>query len=331
MQLPRTTSGSPARDPVLRSAPGVCRAADDAVLDPGEAEATGGHDYQHPRPRTRHGPYDAWPDDVAAGARWPHCHKRRHHRSAQQRVDAYQSRRRSAATGRQAVGRGAEGVRGKIRRQALGRPAQPSSPGRRLRPRESGTRCRHSAPVSTSEPHVIRYREDLAPGQKFMRAQSAADTMINSPTDGKRSTQSLDADAASIWKAKDGASVLVRPIEPGDFERERRFVDGLSPRAGYQRLMSPRKPSDTELRRWTVIDPKREGALVAIDSGDGGARLIGVARYVMESEAPEAEFAIVLSDDWQGRGLGAHLLSRLIDLARRSGVGRLFGTTLSEN
>jgi RimJ/RimL family protein N-acetyltransferase len=176
---------------------------------------------------------------------------------------------------------------------------------------------------------VIRYHEDFAPGQKFMRAQSAEAAMLNYPSDGERSTQFPDA--VGIWKAKHDTSVIVRPIEPGDFERERRFVDGLSPRAGYQRLMSPRKPSDAELRRWTDIDPTREGALVAIASSDGEARQIGVARYAMESQAAEAEFAIVLSDDWQGRGLGAYLLSCLIELARRSGVRRLFGTTLSEN
>lgn len=176
---------------------------------------------------------------------------------------------------------------------------------------------------------MIGYHEDFAPGQKLMRAQSAETAMLNHTRDAERSTQFPDV--AGIWKAKHDTPVIVRPIEPGDFERERRFVEGLSPRAGYQRLMSPRKPSDAELRRWTDIDPTREGALVAIAASDGEARLIGVARYVMEPGAADAEFAIVLSDDWQRRGLGAHLLSCLIELARRSGVRRLFGTTLSEN
>jgi len=130
---------------------------------------------------------------------------------------------------------------------------------------------------------------------------------------------------------QDLGSVLVRPIEPGDFERERRFVDGVSPRTGYQRLMSPRRPSDDEVRRWTNIDPAREGALVAIVSSAGEERMIGVARYAMDEGADEAEFAIVLSDDWQGMGLGRRLLSELMEVARHSGVRRLFGTTFSEN
>ena len=137
--------------------------------------------------------------------------------------------------------------------------------------------------------------------------------------------------AQFLWNARDGSTVLVRPIEPGDFERERRFVDCLSPQAGYQRLLSPRRPSDDELRRWTRIDPAREAALVAIVSNAGEERQIGVARYAMEDEGHEAEFAIVISDDWQGKGLGQQLLAALIDLARRSGVRRVIGTTLSDN
>ena len=134
-----------------------------------------------------------------------------------------------------------------------------------------------------------------------------------------------------VWKAKDGTCVRVRPIEPGDLELERRFVDDLSPQAGYQRLMSSRRPSDEELRRWTHIDPSREGALVAIVSSAGAERLIGVVRYAMDKGTDAAEFAIVISDDWHGKGLGGKLLSALIDLARQSGVRRVFGTTLSEN
>jgi len=125
--------------------------------------------------------------------------------------------------------------------------------------------------------------------------------------------------------------IHVRPIEPEDFERERAFVDGLSPRTAYQRLMSARKPSDEELRRWTDIDRSREGAMVATVFVDGLERQVGVARYVIEGADEEAEIAIVIADDWQGQGLGGRLLTALIDLARQSGIRRLVGSTLSEN
>ena len=56
-----------------------------------------------------------------------------------------------------------------------------------------------------------------------------------------------------------------------------------------------------------------------------------MARYVKESSPGDAEFAIVLSDDWQGRGLGTRLLGSLLVAAKSDGVQRLVGTTMSEN
>jgi acetyltransferase len=109
-------------------------------------------------------------------------------------------------------------------------------------------------------------------------------------------------------------------------------VKGLSRETGYQRLMSARTPSAEELRRFTDIDSDRETALIALTSTNGRERQVGVARYVRDESAPgEAEFAIVLADDWQRRGLGRKLLVSLIDDAKRQGVRRLIGTTLSHN
>jgi acetyltransferase len=139
------------------------------------------------------------------------------------------------------------------------------------------------------------------------------------------------AEGSQHIEARDGTPVLVRPIEPGDLEREREFVEGLSPRTAYQRLMSARKPSIEELQRWTRIDRSREGAVVATVTLDGRERQVGVARYAMDGTDGEAEIAIVIDDAWQGQGLGAHLMNALIDLARQSGVRRLVGSTLSEN
>ena len=136
----------------------------------------------------------------------------------------------------------------------------------------------------------------------------------------------------SAWTAPDGAVVTIRPIRPADLELEREFVTGLSPMTGYHRLMSTRTPSPAELRRFTDIDPAREVALIATTTVDGRERQVGVARYVKDESKPdEAEFAIVLADAWQRRGLGRRLLASLIDVAKRDGVRRLVGTTLSDN
>ena len=133
------------------------------------------------------------------------------------------------------------------------------------------------------------------------------------------------------WTAADGTAVTIRPIEPSDLALEQAFVNGLSRQTGYQRLLSSRHLSSEEVRRFTDIDVDREYALIATTRRGGPERQIGVARYVKQPDSDMAEFAIVLSDDWQGRGLGHVLLSNLVAEAKRRGVRRLFGTTLSTN
>ena len=125
--------------------------------------------------------------------------------------------------------------------------------------------------------------------------------------------------------------ITIRPICAADLALEQEFVNGLSAPTGYQRLMSGRRPSLEELKRFTDIDYERELALIAIAPIQGRERQIGVARYVKLSSPGDAEFAIVLSDDWQGRGLGTRLLASLLVAAKNHGVRRLVATTLSEN
>ena len=136
---------------------------------------------------------------------------------------------------------------------------------------------------------------------------------------------------SETWAAADGTVITIRPISAADLALEQEFVDSLSASTGYQRLMSARHPSLEELRRFTDIDHERELALIATTPVQGRERQIGVARYVKESSPGDAEFAIVLSDDWQGRGLGTRLLVGLLVAAKSHGVRRLVGTTMSEN
>lgn len=101
--------------------------------------------------------------------------------------------------------------------------------------------------------------------------------------------------------------------------------------AAYQRLFSTRSLTEAELRRFTDIDYERDMALIATVRDAGIERQIGVARYIREPDTRRAEFAIVLSDDWQGRGLGFELLRRLIAAAKANAIACLDGAVLSEN
>ena len=62
-----------------------------------------------------------------------------------------------------------------------------------------------------------------------------------------------------------------------------------------------------------------------------GETLLGVARYVRDKDNQAAEFALVVADSWQGRGIGTRLMAKLIDAARRRGVKRLYGDILATN
>ena len=79
------------------------------------------------------------------------------------------------------------------------------------------------------------------------------------------------------------------------------------------------------------VDYSRDMALAATTMLGGKETLIGVARYVLERDNQSAEFAIVVADAWQGRGIGTRLLRELIDVSRNRGLKRLYGDILGMN
>jgi acetyltransferase len=129
-----------------------------------------------------------------------------------------------------------------------------------------------------------------------------------------------------------GEAIRIRPIRPSDLELERRFVYGLSARSRYLRLLSGRQLQPGELERWTNIDPAREIALVALVGAGDDENEVGFAQGVVEDAAEGRwDFAIVIADAWQGRGLGRMLLGKLVEAARDAGATILSGITLAEN
>ena len=57
--------------------------------------------------------------------------------------------------------------------------------------------------------------------------------------------------------------------------------------------------------RLTGIDHRRDAALIAVVDDGCADRVVGVARYALDADGESCDFAIVVADDWQGRGLGA--------------------------
>lgn len=87
-----------------------------------------------------------------------------------------------------------------------------------------------------------------------------------------------------------------------------------------------------ELERWTNVEPCCEIALIALVATADGDEEIGVARCAVEDRAQGRwDFAVVVADEWQRRGVGEALLRRLLHAAAAAGVATMSGITLSEN
>ena len=130
----------------------------------------------------------------------------------------------------------------------------------------------------------------------------------------------------------DGTDIVIRPIRPEDAEIEAKFVRELSSEARYFRFMnSLQELSQEMLVRFTQIDYHNEMALIAVSSNTKGEEQIGVARYTTNLDKTSCEFALVVSDRWQGRGIAHHLMQNLMDVARDRDLERMQGQVLANN
>jgi acetyltransferase len=129
-----------------------------------------------------------------------------------------------------------------------------------------------------------------------------------------------------------GTVATLRPIRPEDAAIEAAFVHGLSEQSRFMRFMfALHDLSPAQLSRFAQIDYDREMALIAVLDTPDGEREIGVARYVTLEDGETCEFAIVVADEWQGRGLARRLFAMLIDIARDRRLKVMTGITLREN
>ena len=132
----------------------------------------------------------------------------------------------------------------------------------------------------------------------------------------------------------DGQSVSIRPIRPTDAPFLVQMFEHLSKRTRRLRFHSytgnlPRRHIWREAIALSSLDPARQAALVALNQDE---QVVGVARFARTTaDAVEAEAAIVVRDDFQRKGLGTHLLKRLMPMARSMGIERLFAWVMAEN
>ncbi len=126
--------------------------------------------------------------------------------------------------------------------------------------------------------------------------------------------------------------LLIRPIRPEDAPLLLSLYESLSPHSIYMRFFTPlRSFQHSMLVRYTQIDYDREIALVAIQEIEGEEKMLGVARVILDIKQRHGEFAVIVSDACQGKGIGAELLSQCLSIAKGRGIESVMGVVLTEN
>ena len=134
-----------------------------------------------------------------------------------------------------------------------------------------------------------------------------------------------------------GAEVTIRSIRPEDEPLLIEFHKTLSDYSVHFRYFGTtslrQRTMHERLRRHCVLDLAREFALVVdwVPHPRRDHQILGVGRLVKEPACSEAEFAILINDQWQGKGLGTELLRLLVRVGRQSHLRRIIGRMLADN
>jgi len=149
--------------------------------------------------------------------------------------------------------------------------------------------------------------------------------------------RSLDSFSNSASSARNDGWELIRPICPDDEERMVRFHKGLSERSVYMRyfasLSLATRTLHSRLARICLTDPECQTVLAAIGRNpqSGEQDIIGVGRLNKLADPSQAEVAVLVRDEFHGRGLGAALLRLLVQEARKQKIARIEAVLLSDN
>lgn|SRR5438552_480547 len=135
-----------------------------------------------------------------------------------------------------------------------------------------------------------------------------------------------------IWTLPDGTRITLRALLPEDEMLLVDFTVGLSRQTRQRWFRSVVKdPSASLLTRPAQMDWQRHLALVVTAVADGIETIVGDARFVIDRSTRCADFALVVSDRWQGRGIGELAVAALIESARHRGLRWLRGDVLDDN
>jgi acetyltransferase len=134
----------------------------------------------------------------------------------------------------------------------------------------------------------------------------------------------------AMARLPDGSQLAIRPLRPTDAQAVSEMLARCSADDLQMRFFASIRSVDKVLiTRLTQLDYAREMAFVAVDPASH--ELLGVARLHGDSNHSEAEYAIIIRSDRQGRGLGHDMMLRLINFAKAEGYTTITGQVLAQN
>lgn len=141
----------------------------------------------------------------------------------------------------------------------------------------------------------------------------------------------MNVSDCGILTLRDGTLVPVREVRPEDAPALRRLVGRLSERSVHMRYFGPLKElSEDKARHFAEVDGRNRFALVALEPEEK-QEIVAVVRYDREKGTDGAEYAALVEDRMQGRGLGIGLTRCLIEAARERDIRHLHAIVLPEN
>jgi acetyltransferase len=136
---------------------------------------------------------------------------------------------------------------------------------------------------------------------------------------------------------EEGVHTTIRPIRPEDEPKMVKFHETLSERSVYLRYFRAfqldQRVEHERLTRICFVDYDRDMAIVVTTKNKktDEDEIIAAGRLTKERGRDEAEFAILVSDRYQGQGVGTEMLKHLLDIGKQEGVKRVVAYLLSEN
>ncbi len=136
----------------------------------------------------------------------------------------------------------------------------------------------------------------------------------------------------TLWKMRDGRTVLLRSIKPEDEPLWLEMFQNFSEESIRYRFFEIIRDTPHEVRvRYCNIDYDREVAIVAELTEKGKRKILGVVRLIEDPDGKNGEIAVIVVDQYQGLGLGSKMIDYMLEICIDRKLETVYGVMLPDN